>query len=275
MALTIGNKTFQNPTPNASSYTFAHNQNVGNGKYLLVSVCMGNGVTFSGATYNGVAMTLLHTFNSTSLSQRWAIYGLATIHTGSNNVVLTFGSAQYNPISIAAISFTGSKGVGVITSNDLVTSPNSQVNKYNPNSLIYAFGVSGTNQTSQYTINGSDRAFEFLHNTNSIVRGALFSSISAFGDAMVTTKADSGGSISNTRIEILDYTAGLVAVNTAIGGNVVILNEFKKGLIAINTRTEENKVFNTFCKGFIGITTEVTPHLGIQNKTDISQNFNN
>lgn len=63
---------------------------------------------------------------------------------------------------------------------------------------------------------------------------------------------------------------GFVAINTDIGANRTTFNEFKKGLIAINTKTEENKVFNTFVKGFIGITTEVTPHLGVQNKTDIS-----
>ena len=273
MALAVGNKTYLNPTPSASSYTFSHNQNVGNGKYLLVCVCMPNTVDFASASYNGLAMNLLLNFNSTSISQRWAVFGLATIHTGSNNVVLNFNAAQWNPISIAAISFTGCKGANVFNTN-AITSPNSQANKYNPNSRIFAFGVSGTAQSNPYTVNGVNTALEFTHNTGFFVSGIISNPLANFGDVTVNTIANSGGSISNTRVELLEYTAGLVAINTDIGGNRTILNEFKKGLIAINTSAVENRIFNTFLKGFIGITTQVTPDLYVQNNTKVSNSTN-
>lgn len=275
MSVIIGNKTFVNQTPSNSTYTFSHNQNVGNGKYLLIYVCMSNSVNYTSCTYNGVTMSLLLNFNSAFLGQRWAVFGLSNADSGSNNVILNFSGTQWNPISVSVLSFTSCKGVGVVGNNDVTTSPNPQTNKYNPNSAVAVFGVSGTNQTTQYTVGGNNVAFDFLHNTGQIVRGGVFNPIPSFGDLTVTTFADSGGSISNTRIELLDYVAGLVAINTEIAGNRITFNEFKKGLIALNTEVVDKAVFNTFVKGLIGITTEVTPHLGIQNKTDISQNFNN
>jgi hypothetical protein len=275
MAIVVGNKTYANPVNlSTSSYTFAHNQNVGNGKYLLVCVCMPNTVDFTTATYNGVAMTLLLNFNSTSLSQRWAVFGLATTNTGSNNVVVNFSGTQWNSISVAAISFTSCAGARLIGNDNISTTPNSKTNKYNLNSRIFALGVSGTNQSNPYTVNGSNVALEFTHNVGSIVSAILSNPLTSYGDVVVNTIANVGGSISNTRIEILDYTAGLVAINTEISGNRITLNEFKKGLIAINTDRNDNRVFNTFVKGFIGITTEVTPSLNVQNKTEISNSTN-
>ena len=53
MALAIGNKTAANATPAATSYTFAHNQDVGADGYLLVALCMSNTVNYTTVTYNG------------------------------------------------------------------------------------------------------------------------------------------------------------------------------------------------------------------------------
>jgi len=266
MALTVGNKTFVNITPSSSGYLFAHTQDAGQARFLLVALCMPHTVDYTSVTYNGVNMSLLLNFNSSSLSQRWAVFGLANPPAGNYNVLLTFSGTQWNAISASVISFTGCAGVKLVGNDNIATSPNVKINKYNLNSRIYAFGVSGTNQSNPYTINGSNVALEFTHNVGSIISGILSNPLTSYGDAVVNTIADGGGSISNTRIEILDYTAGLVAINTEIGGNRTILNEFKKGLIAINTDVVDKRVFNVFVKGFIGITTEVTPSLNIQNK---------
>ena len=63
---------------------------------------------------------------------------------------------------------------------------------------------------------------------------------------------------------------GLVALNTEIISNYTTLNNFQKGLIAINGETLDLRVLNTFVKGFIGITAEIDPPLYVQNKTEIT-----
>ena len=265
MALIVGNKTFVNINPSSSGYLFAHTQDEGVGKYLLVSVCMPNTVDFTSVTYNGLAMSLLLNYNSASLSQRWAVFGLANPPAGNYNVLLTFSGTQWNAFSASVFSFTGCKEARVIGNNDIVTSPNSKTDRYNLNSIIYTFGVSGTNQSNPYTINGVNAALEFTHNVGSIVGGALSSQLASYGEVVVNTVADAGGSISNTRIELLEYTGGLVALNTEIGNNYTTFNNFQKGLIAINGETLDLRVLNTFVKGFIGISAEINPNPYVQN----------
>ena len=69
MAVTLGNKTQVNQTPAASFYQFTHNQNTGSDRLLVVSVVMANTVSFTSATYGGVAMTQLLVRNLGGLSQ--------------------------------------------------------------------------------------------------------------------------------------------------------------------------------------------------------------
>ena len=115
MALAIGNSTANTITPGSSSFfTFSHNQNSGSDGYLIVSVAMYNVQSFSSVTYDGVAMTKLNGDNfSGTLSQQWAVYGLATPSTGSNTVRVNISGSQWNPVGYYAQSFTGSGGVGV------------------------------------------------------------------------------------------------------------------------------------------------------------------
>lgn len=73
-APTKGNTTNANPTPGANFYQFSHNQNAGNNRLLVVMFTMSNSRTYSGATYNGVAMTELYQINRGGLSQRMAFF---------------------------------------------------------------------------------------------------------------------------------------------------------------------------------------------------------
>jgi len=207
MAIAIGNKTESNLNPSASTQTLAHNQNTGTDRGLLVVVTMANTVDFSGCTYNGVAMDLVQNVNYSGQSQRCAAYYLQNPDTGTNNIVVSFSGSQFNPTSIMAVSFTGAGNYGAFGSNGAVTSPNSQSITISENSIVYLTGLSSNAQNTQYTIGGSSRTFEFSHNSNRIVRGALSATGLSAGATNVTTAADTG-SVTNFRVEITEAGAG-------------------------------------------------------------------
>ena len=76
--LTKGNETaaLKNSALGNSSYTFSHTQDVGSDGHLFLICSMANTQSFTGATYNGVAMTEVRQENVTGNSQRWVIYEL-------------------------------------------------------------------------------------------------------------------------------------------------------------------------------------------------------
>ena len=203
MAIAIGNKTASNANPNGSTQTLAHNMSVGADGTLLVVITMANTVDFSGATYDGVAMTLVRNQNMGTLSQRQAMYILQAPSTGSNNIVVTFSGNQFNGTSIFACSFTGAGGVDVHAGTALITSPNSVSATIAANSIIYATGVSDNAQSFGYDIGGSTRTNEFAHNSNKQVEGALSATGLLAGATNVTTKADAG-TITNSYVAILE-----------------------------------------------------------------------
>jgi len=206
MAIVIGNKTQSNQNPAGSSQTLAHTQNTGTDLGLLVVITMPNTVNFSGCTYGGVAMTLVQNINYSGQSQRCGAYYLQAPATGGNNIVVSFSGNQWNSTSIFAVSFTGAGNFGAFGSNGALTTPNSQSITIAQNSIVYLTGLSTNAQNTQYSIGGSSRAFEFSHNTNKIVRGALSATGLSAGATNVTTNADFG-SITNFRVEIQEASA--------------------------------------------------------------------
>lgn len=206
MAIAIGNKTQSNQNPNGTSQTLAHNQNTGSDRGLLVVITMASTVNFSGCTYNGTAMTLVRNEFSSSEGQRVAGYYLANPDTGSNNIVVSFSGSQFNSTSIFAVSFTGAGGVDTSGWTNSASTPSSQSLTIASNSIIYASGISGNAQNTGYDIGGSTRTFEFSHNTNKVVRGALSATGLSAGATNVTTKADFGN-VTNFRIAIQEASA--------------------------------------------------------------------
>ena len=204
MALVIGNKTFSNPNPNATSYTQMHNQSVGSNRGLLAVVTMPNNVNFSSATYGAVSMSLVQNILFSSESQRQVAYYLANPNEGFNAFRINFSGSQTNSISIALFSFTGADGIDTNSSNTSVTTPNSKSLTILTNSVIYASGISSNAQNTGYDIGGSTRAFEFSHNTNIVVRGCLSATGLSAGSKNVITKADSGN-VTNFRVAVKEY----------------------------------------------------------------------
>jgi hypothetical protein len=207
MAIAIGNKTASNQNPNGSTQTLAHNQNTGSDLGLLVVITMANTVNFSGCTYNGTAMTLVQNINYSGQSQRCAAYYLQAPATGSNNIVVSFSGSQFNSTSIFAVSFTGAGNFGAFGVDGATTTPNSRSITIAANSIIYLTGLSSNAQNTQYTIGGSSRTFEFSHNTNRVVRGALSATGLSAGATNVTTAADFG-TVTNFRVEVQEAGGG-------------------------------------------------------------------
>ena len=204
MALSIGNKTqfVQTPVSPWTSLTRAHTQNTGSDGFLFVSFTMTNTTNFSGCTYGGQAMTLIRSRGFVGLSQRWACYGLQNPPTGNNNIVVTFTGQQFNPVSLFAVSFTGSSGAGNFGDNGASTTPNSKTLTVSAGSCIYATGIS-SNAFTGIDIDGSARPLEFQHNTNKQVSGALSLVPLSAGSIDVITKV-TWNTVTNQRVEILE-----------------------------------------------------------------------
>jgi len=207
MSLAIGNKTqyTQAPPWPSTSLTRAHTQTTGADGFLFVSFIMSNARSYTGCTYGGQAMTLIKTQNFGGLQQRWACYGLLNPPTGSNDIVVSFNGAQFSPVSLFAVSFTGSSGAGVFATNGASATPNSKTLTITAGSCIYATGISN-NAFTGIDIDGSARTLEFQHNTNKQVSGALSAIPLPAGSIDVVTKVNFG-SVSNSRVEILEAAA--------------------------------------------------------------------
>ncbi len=202
MALAIGNKQafIQTPPWPSTSLTRAHTQNTGANGFLFVSFIMSNARSYTGCSYGGQTMTLIKTQNFGGLAQRWACYGLLNPPTGSNNIVVSFNGAVFNPVSMFATSFTGSGGAGLFATDGASTTPNSKTLSVTAGSCIYATGISN-NAFTGIDIDGSARTLEFQHNTNKQISGALSLVPLSAGSISVVTKV-TWSSVSNSRVEI-------------------------------------------------------------------------
>lgn len=206
MPITIGNKTESNANPNGASQTLAHNMSTGANGGLLVVITMASTVDFVSATYAGVSMTLVRNSLEASEGQRVAAYYLQNPATGVNNIVINFNGSQFNTTSIFAVSFTNVGGIDTSAYTASSNTPSSQTLTILANSVIYATGISGNAQNTGYDIGGSTRPFEFAHNSNKQVRGALSLTNLTGGVTNVTTKADFGN-VSNFRVAVKEFVA--------------------------------------------------------------------
>lgn len=206
MAIAIGNKTASNQNPNGTTQTLSHTQNVGSGGGLLVVITMQNTVNITGVTYNGVSMTEIRNENIAGESQRQAAYYLQSPATGSNDIVFTFDGSQFGSTSIFAVSLTGAGASDANGFSGPANTPVTQNLTIGENSIIYASGISSNAQNTGYDIGGSTRPFEFSHNTNLQVRGALSATGLSAGSTSVVTKADFGN-VTNFAVSLSEAPA--------------------------------------------------------------------
>jgi len=201
-APTKGNTTNANPTPGANFYQFSHNQNAGNNRLLVVMFTMSNSRTYSGATYNGVAMTELYQINRGGLSQRMAFFYMVDPPTGSNTLRVNFSGSQWNPISVHARSFTDSGGIGNSARTGGQSTPNTQNLTVSADSLILATACSVNVISTIQIPQGTNRTFT-THNTNRQVGTGAISANAGHSAGTISIRTTStSGSVTNDRTEI-------------------------------------------------------------------------
>lgn len=206
---TKGNTTNSNQNPNGGSITIAHNHNVGSDGMLVVQMTMANSTNYSGVTYGGQAMTLLHNTNRSGLAQKMAFFYLASPPTGNNNVVVTFTGNQYSPISAHIRSFTGCGGIGNYERSGASATPNNKTLTVSDDSYIMITSCSTYAIITQQIPSGTNRTFT-THNTNKIVATGAISANAGHSAGTIDLRATSGtgSSVSLDRVEILGLSGG-------------------------------------------------------------------
>lgn len=110
MAIAYDNASFQTFTDHSGSTdTVSHTTGNGSDRLLVVTASAygSTPVTVSGITYNGVSMTLIGT-KLESTNFRTTMYYLLAPSTGTNNVVVTYTTGDYNTRTCVSVaSYTG------------------------------------------------------------------------------------------------------------------------------------------------------------------------
>lgn len=205
MALNIATKTANIGTPSATTQTFAHVTNSGSNLEMSLTIAMSNAVTVTGVTYNGVEMTLVDTNTTTTTAALIYLFKLTNPGVGTNNVVITFSSGQYNPVSSFAITASGGGGIGNTLFKDTAASPVSGNLTVSTNSMILGLLVAGNNVSHVITLDGSSRALEYTHNINNYTSGALSATGLTSGSKTVSISA--GANLGGYFYEIKEFSS--------------------------------------------------------------------
>lgn len=204
MALTNFTKNYAIVTSSPTAGYRVLNHNTGSAqsdKVLLVSVTMANSVGYTGATYDGIAMTQVLQQNFSGLQQRQVVYKIANPTDGTNQFRVNFNGNQWGGVSIACYTFIGCSGIGNTGVTGGQTTPNSQTLTCSNGSMIMCTGISN-NAFQNFNIDGDNLAPLFQHNTNKQVAGVLSNNVLA-GSINVTANVNSG-TVTNVRVEILE-----------------------------------------------------------------------
>lgn len=206
MALVKGNVSDDIRTPGASSYSFAHTQNVGPGG-VLVLIIVTPTVNVSSVTYGGQAMTSKRNYYDTNYTVYHRVYELTNPPTGSNTVQVTLASPQYNPISAVAYSFTGSDGVGTLANTTTAATPQTLSLTISAGSMIIGSVLCGNATGANLEIpQNTARTLQYIHNVNNFTWGACSPGLSA-GATLCESNASATMSLTLTEIKEIATTA--------------------------------------------------------------------
>lgn len=207
MAIVTGNKTNSNAIPNGTTQTISHQHNAGTGGLLLICVAMtGTNISYTGATYNGVAMTEVQQLQDGSNTQVYAIYALENPTVGTHDVVITMSTGLFNPMSFYAVSFTGAGGIGNSGMNAAQSTTHTQSLTVSDDSLVFSAGVS-PNVISDISVDGTSITLDYTHNNNRQVSGGV-SAIPLTAGSVDVAVTSVFGNIANLRAEILIAGSG-------------------------------------------------------------------
>lgn len=215
--LTKGNETtaLKSTSLGNTTYTFSHTQDAGDDGHLFLICAMSNTQSFSGATYNGVAMTEVRQENVTGNSTRWVIYELDDPATGANDIVVTFSNAQWNPQSFVAVSFTECAGAGNDSYTTYGGSPVTSTFTVTENSMVFQAGLSGNTTSNTCEIpQGSSRTLIMEHNASSAYHWAAVSPTLSAGSTTFENNANTNVALINVEVlEAASSTRRVIIIN--------------------------------------------------------------
>ena len=197
-----GNQTINRSTPGANFRQRTHNHNTGSDGLLILSVIISNGnnKNFTGATYNGVAMTGPVYNENRSIGARSAFYYMINPPSGQHLLRINFNKTNHNLMSFYARSFTGSGGIGNhYNSNGTIQTPINATLTTSADSLITMSSVSNVVNATMQIPTGTSVA-KINHNIN---KRATQGSISTNGFPAQNT---------NLRVTVNNNQASLDAV---------------------------------------------------------------
>ena len=204
-----GNQTINRSTPSANFKQITHDHNTGSDGLLIFSVIISNGnnKNFTGATYNGVAMTEVYNENR-SIGCRSAFYFMINPPSGQHLLRINFNKSNFNLMSFYARSFIGSGGIGNhINSNGTTQTPINATLTTSADSLITMSSVSNVINATMQIPTGTSVA-RINHNIN---KRATQGSISTNGFPAQNT---------NLRVTVNNNQASLDAVEIlGLGGS--------------------------------------------------------
>ena len=207
---TLGTVTHDSFTPNANTFTIVdHNQNTGSNRYLVLTVTMSNAATFggvvNGATWNGIAMTQLVQGNFNINQGRHAFFGLSNPATGTNDLVITFGSVVQGSVCTSILSFTGAQSGGNSAINIGEPTPTTPTFTISQDSIVIGLSASNFSTSIIELPQGSSRAFTTCNYYNGTTSIAVSPELSAGTDFYEATTT--GGNASLALIEVQNVVA--------------------------------------------------------------------
>lgn len=218
MALVAGTYTTSgSKTPSSSTYTFAGvTQDVGSNGLMVIMIAntSDTSASITSVTYGGQTMTQIRKDESqTTPADYYYSFSLSNPPTGSNSVVITWNSGQYNPIQIDCFAFTGSGGIGNNTANTS-TAPVTVTTTVSANSILIGYGWSTGGSGSGTMTGATEKWYTLLYN---YIMGGISSNLSA-GSQSITFSPIYSGSMTGTIVEIKEFTGGggLTSKNTQI-----------------------------------------------------------
>lgn len=200
MSLTFSNKTTDLTTPTITTRTFSFTNSGGARNWMFLLVITDLSANYTGVTYNGVSMTQVDTRTTTTTTERWAWYALQNPANGTNNVVITFNTAPYNPVSVFCWSASDCGEYGNVVFDDTASSPNSTSITVSSNSMVVGAAVAGANTGKDITIDGSSRTIEFTHNVYNFHYAAI--SASGLTSGSKTVSVSNGADVAGYYLEI-------------------------------------------------------------------------
>lgn len=192
---------------------------------IIVAVVTDTHVSGTSATWDGVAMTLLASVNTTGANGRVEIYGLAPIagHTGNKTFSYAWTSGGSASVAICGVSWSGVDQTGGTVSfpNAATTTGNATVNGNTSVTVNSAVGDSvvaahATDSQSFFTSNNNTRIFldnsNFPATASAVANRASGAASVAMtggfaGTTGTTTFASAGVSIAASVVAAIDYAA--------------------------------------------------------------------